>query len=224
MMRDSRNGPVARRAAPARRFASCIPFALAALPLGAHAAARVDSLAAYRASGWLHCDVVATGLLDARTASTVESGLPGSCVYRIEVQDERGTAIVRREVAMQLRLDLWSGSYLLDGFEGERAFSTRAAADSAWSHPTRVRLAPLEQLRRDRSYRLVARVVVSPLASRDRARLTRYVSQRSGEGSEEFSLDVGGLLDRFLRGGRESEASAPAIGPPFLWPELRESP
>ncbi|MFQ5601167.1 MAG: DUF4390 domain-containing protein [Candidatus Krumholzibacteriia bacterium] len=185
-------------------------------------AGSVERLKAFRKQGWLQLDLEAKNLLDAKTASTVESGLPGTCVYRIVLEDHDGDPIGQRSLKLSLRLDLWENHYVLQGPGGSTRFATLTAADSAWSDIRGVRLLPLDRLLPGEEYRLQVEVAVQPLAAEDRARISRYVRQNSGGDRKEFALDVGALFDRFLGDGGRHRGQASFEGPVFRLEELEE--
>jgi hypothetical protein len=108
---------------------------------------------------------------------------------------------------MTMHLDLWENHYVLQGPDGEATFASIAQADSAWSSLRALRLLPLDRLRSQQEYRVRIMVHVQPLAAEDQARISRYVSQRSGSDRDEFALDIGGLFRRLVRkdGGESRE-------------------
>jgi hypothetical protein len=186
------------------------------------AEARVERVVVYRDGGWLACDVAATGLLDARVRSTVESGLPGSCVYRLVLSREGDGELARVLWATSLQLDLWSERFLLTDPREARQFDAWQSADSALAHPRGLRLVQLEGLPRDRALRVSVDVLVEPLGPAERARLARYVSESSAAGADEFAVDIGGLLGRFLgrKGGGAAAHAARGQSEAFVWTEL----
>ena len=134
-------------------------------------AGQVTDVRVYRRSDHLYVDVTAARLLDERTAMTVDSGLPGTCVYRLRLEDREHRPVAERWVEMSLRLDLWENVYRLDGLGGPRNFATLAAADSAWSRVEAQRLCTADRLQPDARYRLLLTIAVQPLAPADRERL-----------------------------------------------------
>jgi hypothetical protein len=221
--RAAARGKLAETLALSARALLAAAFTVAAVVPVARAA-RVERIEVFRGGGWLYCEVGASDLLDARTRSTVESGLPGFCSYRFDVREEGGGSVGTVMLTLRLRLDLWAGLYLLSGPQGELSLPTLAAADSACSHPARVRLLPLSRLQPARSYRLRVEITVEPLGGSDQARISRYVRQSSGEAGDEFALNVGGLLGRFLGGAQRQPRGAPGESAPFRWSDLREVP
>lgn len=173
--------------------------------VGLAAEGRIVELAPRRDGGWLSVDLRATDLLDARTRSTVESGLPGSCELRLVLEREGRGAVAHRSVRRQLELDLWEEVVWLRGEEVERSFSSLAAADSAWSRFRGLRLKAWSELVADARYRVVARLEVRPLGADERAEMSRWVSRREDQDRRETSFDLGGLLHHFVGGasGRE---------------------
>jgi hypothetical protein len=211
-----------------RRRAPRTWAAVGLLGLWAAASARADPAVTEatpkRAQGWLEVEVLARDLLDARIASTVDSGLPGTCVYHIALREDDHEVVTERVLEMSLRFDLWDDRYVLEGPEGVRSFATLAAADSAWAHLDGVRLIPVSSLQSNLSYRLQVRVAVQPLAPEDQAWISRYVSQSSGAERQEFALDVGALLERFFHERSDRQSGAAYLGPPFRLPDVEETP
>ncbi len=193
--------------------------------VGAAQAGSVTSAQTFRRGGWLHVSLQARDVLDARTVSTVESGLPGSCMYRIQLEDRAGATVGERVVELSVRLDLWENQYVVRGPHGSSALATLAAADSALSHLDAVRLLPVEHLNASREYRVQVEVEVQPLGAHDQARISRYVSQNTRGPRQEFALNLSALFHRVFgsRGGSES-TGAPFYGPFFTPAELEESP
>lgn len=169
-------------------------FALNAVWVPVAWAGRIASARVYVESGTVRTDVRAIELLDARTESTIDSGLPGTCVYSLRLESREGGTVVDRYLESSLRLDLWENVYLLTDADGTRRFSSLDAADSAWSNLERIELIGRAALAAQGEYRLVVRVAVRPLAAEDRERMSRYVQKHSGSGAEELSLDLGALL------------------------------
>ena len=188
-------------------------------------AGSIESARPFRRQGWLHVTLQARDLLDARTVSTVESGLPGSCVYRIHLQDRQGEDVGQRLVELSVRLDLWENRYRLQGPQGSLDLSTLAAADSALSHLEAVRLLPLERLSDAQEYRLQVDVIVQPLAAHDQARISRYVSQNTRGPRQEFALNLSALFNRvFGQRGAAEDSGSPFRSAYFKPRELEESP
>jgi hypothetical protein len=168
-----------------------------------------------RSGSWLVVDLRTVDLLDARTRSTVESGLPGTCLLQIELRDDRGAVTARRLVERSLEFDLWENVVRLIEGTQERVFATLAAADSSWSRFEALRLAPWSQLLPQRNYHLRVRLDVVPLGAEERQRVSQWVSRSERGDRRELSLDVGGLVARFL-GGSDAEADATVWrGPDF---------
>ena len=192
----------------------------------AHAQGRIAGVELDRDSdGWLRCNVSAAELLDAKTLSTIESGLPSACLYEFRLRVDGGKQLLRMPLELSLRLEIWEDRYVVEGPGGSRSFASIDAADSAWAHPTGVRLLPTAQLPPGLALRLDVAVRVSPLGAAEKAWITDYVSQASRGQRNEFSLDLGGLLGRIFKG----EAGSAVVGtgwssPPFHVEELEVSP
>jgi len=181
----------------------CVVLLLLGASASAHAQAQIQRVDVYAKDGWLACRVRASGLMDHRIESTVESGLPGACVYHVRLRYQDNGEIVSRPFELRLRLDVWNEQYVLESSLGEEIFLSLAAADSAWAHPAEIRLIEIDTVSPTRWLEVQADIFVSPLGADSRAWITDYVSQRSSGDRDEFSLDVGGLLRRFLGKGRK---------------------
>ena len=135
-------------ASEAAALRTVLPLALSwlllALPVGA---AEIRSLLPGATDGWLSFSLSARDLLDPRTTSTIESGLPGNCIYQVSLVDAEGDVLEHRFYNFTLRFDVWEELYRLDGPGGERVFASLAAADSAWAHPVGLKLVPLSSLK-----------------------------------------------------------------------------
>ncbi len=188
------------------------------------AAGTIDQMRPFRHQGRLFVEVQASDLLDERTASTIDSGLPGTCVYHIRVEDTNQMLVAERFLDLSLRLDLWENIYLLDGPMGQTSFNSLAAADSAWSHLPGVDLCTIERLVPSQLYQVQVQIAVHPLAPEDRARLSRYVSSNSGHNREELALDLGALFGRLLGKGSSDKAQTRAVSPIFQREDLEEQP
>ncbi|NBC95834.1 MAG: hypothetical protein GVY27_05715, partial [Deinococcus-Thermus bacterium] len=111
---------------PLRTTLALAVWLLAATPV---TAGRVVEVEPYRADGWLYVDVHTADLLDPRTRSTVESGLPGHCRLRLELRDPRDQVAVRRVVERVLEFDLWEDVARVRQASDARAFRSIDAAD-----------------------------------------------------------------------------------------------
>ena len=179
--------------------------ALVLLALPANAG-RIAEARLYVTAGSVRVDLTATDLLDQRTESTIDSGLPGTCVFGLHLESRRST-LGETFVEQSLRLDLWENIYLLRRGIVEERFGSLAEADSAWSNLENIELVRQSVLVAERQYRLVVQVAVRPLAPEDRERMSRYVQKHSGSGSEELSLDLGALFaGMFGRGDKDQVA------------------
>jgi Domain of unknown function (DUF4390) len=194
---------------PARRILPGLVLVLLALAPGTRTlAGQVAEARIYLDDGWVRLDLSARDLLDERTTLTIDSGLPGTCVYRLRIENRQHETVVEHYLEQTLRLDLWENIYFLQYRGAERSFESLADADDAWSHLQRYPLIRESGLRPEQSYRLIIQVAVRPLAAEDRERMSRYVQRHSGSGSEELSLDLGALLAGMFghKGGDEKVA------------------
>ncbi len=166
----------------------------------AASAVEMANLTPYREAGRLRVNLEARQLLDAPTASTIDSGLPGTCVYRLGLESLDGAVIKEQLLTFSLRLDLWENLYILDGPEGQTNFSSLAAADSAWSRLRDIDICGLDRLASDEEYRLRVQILVQPLGPEQRARLSNYVSSNSGRNRDELALDLGAIFGRLIGG------------------------
>ena len=150
-------------------------------------------------------DLVARGLMDERTAMTIDSGLPGSCAFLLRVEARGPRVVAERLLERTLRFDLWENVYVLEQANVRRTFPTMASADSALFELDDFVLGPRTQLSVSEEYRVLVVIDVQPLAQEDRERLRRYVSRNSsGSGnSEELVLDLGAVLSKVF--GKSSE-------------------
>ncbi len=187
-------------------------------------AGEVTGADVYRQGDRLLVDVMAADLLDERTTMTVDSGLPGTCVYHLRIEDRQHRAVVDQWVEMSLRLDLWEGVYLLEGTGAPRSFPTLAAADSAWSRIRGHGLVAIDRLQAGAEYRLKIGLAVQPLAPEDRERLSRYVSRNSGGAGEEVALDVGKVFSRLFRGSGGDASVESHVGEFFRLEDLEVRP
>jgi len=165
--------------------------------------------------GWLEADIQLADLIDLRTASTIDSGLPGFCAYEVAVVGPNALIVGRRTWTLRLDHDLWEDRYLVTGPDGEQEVAGLAAMDSVCSRLEAVRLLPLDRLDPDLEYRLTVSVEVLPLASVDSQHLSRYLSRRGGGAREELDLDLGSLFGRLFKGGRTGRTTVAHTGPAF---------
>jgi len=187
-------------------------------------AGTVEQLRPFRHQGRLFVEIKASDMLDRHTASTIDSGLPGTCVYHILIEDANQALVAERYLDLNLRLDLWENQYLLDGPTGLISFNSLAAADSAWSHLPGVDLCDIEQLAPDQSYRIQVQIAVKPLAPEDQARLSHYVSNNSGRNREELALNLGALFGQLLGSRNSDQTQTNRVGPFFIRQELEQQP
>ena len=199
----------------------CCAIVLAA---GARADGQVTELRPYRAGGWLRAVVRAHDLLDDRTRSTVESGLPGTCIYGLRLEDRSGRLLAETFVERTLRYDLWENTYLLQQEDVTSPYSNLAAADSALSYLADCGICPLNRLEGSAEYRIVVRIAVRPLATEDRERLSRYVSRTTAGEGEEVSIDLGALFNHIIGEKGKSKRVVEHSGLYFRLAELEEVP
>lgn len=191
--------------------------------LVAHArATEITSVTPERQGAWLTLSIQARDLLDARTRSTVESGLPGTCVYRVDLIDEDEIIAGQRLLSYALRFDVWEELYRLEGPDGERAYSSLAEADSSWAHLNGVRVARLADLQANMRYRIRVHVAVRPIAPEDRLRVAEFVNQSSAGKNEEMHIDIGALFARLV-GDAPQRAEESFQTPQFLPASLAET-
>lgn len=174
-------------------------------PTEARAEGRILRLQALRVGDWLSVDLIGSDLLDPRTRSTIEAGLPGSCDLHLVLEREGQGVVAQRRLRRELELDLWEGRVWLRGDESERSFGSLAAADSAWSRFEGIRLRLWRDLTPGGRYRVLARLEVSPLGPDHRREVSRWVSRREDEDRHETSLDLGGLL-RYFAGDADEDS------------------
>lgn len=185
------------------RRALFLLMALAALGAARSRAGEVIDARPARSGSWLVVDLRTADLLDDRTRSTVESGLPGTCLLQVELRDERGELTARRLVERSLEFDLWEDVVRMIEGTREQVFDSLAAADSSWSHFDGLHLAPWSRLSPNQKYHLRVRLDVVPLGAEERQRVSQWVSRSESGDRRELSIDVGGLVARFLGGGKD---------------------
>ena len=173
-------------------------------------------------AGWLAADIQLVNLIDLRTASTIDSGLPGICAYEVAVLGPGAAIVGRRTWTLRLDHDLWEDRYLVTGPDGEQEVAGLAAMDSVCSFLEAVRLLPLDRLDPGTEYRLTLSVEVLPLTSVDSQHLSRYLSRRGGGAREELDLDLGSLFGRLFKGGRTGRTTVAHTGPSFRPQTLSE--
>ncbi len=190
----------------------------------AFAAGAITDLRLFRRQDLVRAEVRATGLLDERTTLTVESGLPGTCLYLFRLEDRAGRAVAERYLELSLRFDLWENRYLLQSGDGTIALPTLAAADSALSYLPGAEICPLSRLRSGDEYRLVLQIAVRPLAPEDRERLSTYVNRNSAGGREEVAVDLGALFGRVMEEKEGARQVVRQASPFFRATDLPEAP
>ena len=201
-----------------------LPLGLALLAAPASGQGSVTELLLFRSGESLRAEVHARDLLDERTTATIESGLPGTCVYMLRLEDRSGRLVAERYVERSLRFDLWENRYLLESAEGTLALPTLAAADSAISCLANYDLCPVSRLRSTEEYQLILQIAVHPLAPDDRERLSRYVSRSSGGDGEEVALDLSGLFGREMEDQGSARQVMGRASHFFRAGDLREAP
>ncbi len=161
----------------------------------------------FRREDGVFLDLLGRSLLDEKTRLTVESGLPGTCLFWVRFE-EAPNGLIREEIIEHtLRFDLWEGLYEVSRPGGSRFFESLAAADSAWASLRSYPLASPTEVRNGGRYSVQVSVDVQPLAPEDRERLGRYVTRNSGSENEELVLNLGAVVNRlFGRPGNPRES------------------
>lgn len=189
------------------------------------ASARVENVVVELDDGWVACSLQVAGLLDERTASTIDSGLSGTCVFRLAIVDASDRVLGQRVWQWQLSRDLWEDRYLVRGDGGTHTFRSLAQADSFCSRAARVPLVARDGLQADRLYRLAVSVEVQPLGAEDQDRLSQYVSRKGGSGDrEEVDLDLGAFFGGLFGRGGSGRERVSHVGAPFRVGDLKERP
>jgi hypothetical protein len=199
----------------------CLTLALLATP--AFGRGVITELRLYRTGESLRTDVTAQDLLDERTAQTINSGLPGVCVYVLRLEDRAGRPAVERHVERSLSFDAWKERYLLTSANGSFVLPTLAAADSAISRLANYELCPVSRLRSSDEYRLFLQIAVLPLASDDGVTLTGYVSDRTGD-AEGPALDLNVLFGHAVQDSTIARRIIERTSPFFHAADLRDTP
>lgn len=175
-------------------------------------------------SGWLVADLQLADLLDERTLSTVESGLPGSCLLEVELRDDESDFRVVRRLERTLEVDLWEDVVRMIEAGRELAFASIAEADSAWSNWSSVRIAQWSTLPGDRTWHLRVAVHVQPLGAEERERVSKWVSAGDRGDRRDVSIDMGGLVRRFFGSGEDLGQVEVWRGPTFRLEAIGEGP
>ncbi len=191
----------------------------------AHAAARVENVVVETGGGWVACSFRVADLLDERTASTIASGLSGTCIYRLAIVDADDRVLGQMAWQWQLGRDLWEDRYVVRGADGAHSFASLAQADSFCARAARVPVVSRERLRPDRWYRVAVSVEVQPLGAADQDRLSQYVNRKGGSGDrEEVDLDLGAFFGGLFGRGGSARERVSYVGPAFRVGDLKERP
>ena len=199
----------------ARTLAPLLALVLALISGNAARAGHVVDAQVRHEGDWLVVDLRLADLLDPRTRSTVESGLPGSCLLEIELRDEDAEFAMTRRLERSLEVDLWEDVVRLIEDGRELVFRSLAEADSAWSTWSSLRMARWSTLPQDRHYHLQISVHVEPLGAEERERVSRWVSRSEHNDRRDYSIDMGGLVRRFFGSAEEDRDVNLWRGPPF---------
>lgn len=185
-------------------------------------AGRVEELRLFRSQGWLRAEIRALDLLDPPTTSTIESGYPGTCAYRVFLEDRTGRVVSEQYIPRSLRRELWEFRYVLEDPDGTRTFAELAVADSAISHVPSCAVCPVAGLRPGEEYRLVVVIDVRPLGPADQERFSGHLTRGSDDHGP--PLDLGAILKRIFGGRQESETVVRHVGPFIRVTDLPEEP
>jgi len=180
-------------ARPVRSIALLTALILAATSVHA---GRVLEARPHRDDGWLAVTIRTDRLLDERTRSTVESGLPGSARLLLELRDQDDAIAARRAIERVLEFDLWEDvARVREGLD-ESVFPSIDAADSAWTRFNSIRLLPASEIDADQTYRVLIRIEVESFGTEERERVRRWVSESERGDRRELAFDLGELFGR----------------------------
>lgn len=195
------------------------------LPTSTNAQAVIERVEVYRSGEWLACEIRSSHMLDERIRSTVESGLPGACLYDLRLKWSDNGEVLRLPLEFSLRLDLWEENYYVEGAGRSESYASIDRADSAWAHLGEIRLVRLDELDANRSLELEVVLLVSPLGAEQRAWIDGYVSQANRDQRNELTFNLGGILKKVFGGGESGgSASARQAVPPFTVNALESRP
>ena len=211
------------------------PLGLAFLGTPAQAQGSVTELLVFRTGESLCVEVRAHDLLDERTTWTIDSGLPGTCVYLLRLEDRSGRLVAQRYVERSLRYDLFKNLYLLESggdslalptlaAADSLALPTLAAADSAISRLVSCDLCPVSRLGFTEEYTLTLQIAVQSFAPDDRVDLSRYVGSNSAGDTEDDAVDLATLLGRSVPARERARQVIGRTSPFFRAGDLREAP
>ncbi len=156
---------------------------------------------------------------------TIESGLPGACVYELHLEGRSGELVAERLAERSLRFDVWERRYLLESKDGTIVLPTPDAAVSAFSHLAVRDLCPLSWLSPTEEYRLTLQIAVRSLGVKDEEFLFGFAEQVSSGGEGGIAINLSRLFKHVTAEKTKSSRKIVEGASPFFHTgDLDESP
>jgi hypothetical protein len=142
-----------------------------------------DSLSADSGSimGTLHID----HLIDKQTMNGLRKGMTAIIEYRIQIWHEKSrwvkSPIHERVRRFKINYDHWENKYAVFDREGESQLFEEKDLVAYCQHLPRFKIGPLDILKPDHAYRLVAQIVIKPMSVENLEELKHWLSGEAGE-------------------------------------------
>jgi len=173
------------------------------------------------------CTVSTRGLPDARSAETLESGLPAALIMAFSLLDADGREIGHSRVEVRIEPDLWEQVFLIRTPLMDQRVESLDAVSEILGRLGPLPVLPIGGLEEQSIMRLRLRLAVHPLATAEVERVQSLFGGEPDEDEEdtdrrEVSVGLGSLVRYFLRRSPDEDWVADVTSGRFTRASLAE--
>ena len=199
-----------------RRAAILTLLAITAATAAAEEGPQIRSVVPSFADSLLVCRVLTSGIPDAPSAESIESGAPAAVLLTLRLMDGEERVVSERHVECRIVLDLWEGAVRVRTGGEESRLADMDAVRGHFADLAGLPVALRRTLVDGRRYRVHVRADSRPVAPQEEARIREWVAgggPGDAEGREVF-IGLGSLIRFFFGSARRGEAEG--VSPWFV--------